>query len=84
MTLLRVAALGDSLTEGLGDPGADGAWRGWAPLLAGSLAPVAEAVDLRNLAVSGARTADVLHRQLPLARQHRPQLASVLVGVNEG
>ncbi len=83
MTLLRVAALGDSLTEGLGDPRADGTWRGWAPLLADSLAPVAEAVDLRNLATSGARTADVLHRQLPRARAHRPQLASVLVGVND-
>ena len=83
MTPLRMAALGDSLTEGLGDLAADGSWRGWAALLADGLAPVAEAVDLRNLAVSGARTADVLHRQLPWAQQHRPQLASVLVGVND-
>ena len=83
MTALRIAALGDSLTEGLGDPTSDGAWRGWAALLAGGLRPLAEAVELRNLAVSGARTPDVLHRQLPLARQHRPQLASVVVGVND-
>ncbi|MFC1418822.1 SGNH/GDSL hydrolase family protein [Streptacidiphilus cavernicola] len=83
MTPLRVVALGDSLTEGLGDPAADGGWRGWAALLADSLAPLAEAVDLRNLAVSGARTADVLHRQLPQALEHRPQLASLLVGVND-
>jgi lysophospholipase L1-like esterase len=40
-------------------------------------------VDLRNLAVSGAQTADVLHRQLPLAHAHRPQLAAVVVGVND-
>ncbi|MYU18663.1 SGNH/GDSL hydrolase family protein, partial [Streptomyces sp. SID8361] len=31
---LRFAALGDSLTEGLGDP-VPGGWRGWAALLAG-------------------------------------------------
>ncbi|MFC1412712.1 SGNH/GDSL hydrolase family protein [Streptacidiphilus sp. N1-12] len=83
MIPLRVAALGDSLTEGLGDRAADGAWRGWAALLAGGLAPLAEAVELRNLAVSGARTPDVLHRQLPSAQHHRPQLASVVVGVND-
>lgn len=33
----RFVALGDSLTEGLGDPVADGGWRGWAALLAGAL-----------------------------------------------
>lgn len=83
MALLRVAALGDSLTEGLGDPVPDGSWRGWAVLLAAGLAPLADAVDLRNLATSGARTQDVLLRQLPGARAHRPHLASVVVGVND-
>ena len=83
MIPLRMAALGDSLTEGLGDPLPGGAWRGWAALLAVGLAPVAEAVDLRNLAVSGARTTEVLHRQLPSAQEYRPHLASVLVGVND-
>lgn len=34
---IRFAALGDSLTEGVGAPGSDG-WRGWAALLAPSLA----------------------------------------------
>jgi len=84
--LLRMVALGDSLTEGLGDPHPDaapGPWRGWAALLAGGLRPTHEGVDLRNLAVSGAQTADVLNRQLPLARAHRPHVATVVVGVND-
>ena len=93
---LRMVALGDSLTEGLGDPTPDpvpdrcpgteagrSPWRGWAALLATGLQPNREGVDLRNLAVSGAQTADVLHRQLPLARAHRPHLAAVVVGVND-
>ncbi|WP_152626677.1 SGNH/GDSL hydrolase family protein [Streptacidiphilus carbonis] len=83
MTLLRVAALGDSLTEGLGDPDPGGGWRGWAALLAAGLTPLAEAVDLHNLAVSGARAADVARTQLPTALEHRPHLASVLVGAND-
>ena len=83
MNPLRMVALGDSLTEGLGDPAADGGWRGWAALLADGLAAHPSAVDLRNLAVSGALTADVMNRQLPAARAHRPHVATVVVGVND-
>ncbi|MEY9966239.1 lysophospholipase L1-like esterase [Streptacidiphilus sp. MAP12-16] len=83
MNPLRMVALGDSLTEGLGDPAADGGWRGWAALLADGLATHPSAVDLRNLAVSGALTADVMNRQLPAARAHRPHVATVVVGVND-
>ncbi|MFC5905898.1 SGNH/GDSL hydrolase family protein [Streptacidiphilus monticola] len=75
---LRFTALGDSLTEGLGDRGPDGTWRGWAALLAEALG-----ADFRNLAVSGARTGDVLLTQLPEARRHRPDLAAVVVGGND-
>ncbi|MEZ0093338.1 SGNH/GDSL hydrolase family protein [Streptacidiphilus sp. EB129] len=87
ITPFRMVALGDSLTEGLGDPHPDplraGAWRGWAALLADSLRLSPEAVDLRNLATSGARAADVRERQIPAAREHRPHLATVIVGVND-
>ena len=31
------AALGDSITVGMGDPVPAGGWRGWAALLAGTL-----------------------------------------------
>lgn len=77
----RFVALGDSLTEGVGDPVGDGAWRGWAALLADGLAE--EPAAFTNLAVSGSQTRDVLERQLPAALDLRPDLVSVVVGVND-
>ncbi|MFF5498819.1 SGNH/GDSL hydrolase family protein [Streptomyces aquilus] len=79
MRPLRFVALGDSLTEGVGDPVGDG-WRGWAALLADGLGP---AVEFTNLAVSGAQTRDVLERQLPAGLALRPDVVSVVVGVND-
>ncbi|MGW0822785.1 SGNH/GDSL hydrolase family protein [Streptomyces sp. NPDC002845] len=79
MRPLRFVALGDSLTEGVGDP-VGGEWRGWAALLADGLGP---AVDFTNLAVSGAQTRDVLERQTPAALAVRPDVVSVVVGVND-
>ncbi|MFF7676787.1 SGNH/GDSL hydrolase family protein [Actinacidiphila glaucinigra] len=79
---IRFAALGDSLTEGLGDPVAAG-WRGWAPLLAQGLAAEPSAVRLLNCSRSGALTKDVVEEQLPRALDHRPHLASVVVGAND-
>jgi lysophospholipase L1-like esterase len=91
------AALGDSITLGVGDPvrAAAGpacrgpachgparrsrAWRGWAALLAGGL----HEPRLRILASCGARTRDVERDQLPAALQLRPDIASVVVGVND-
>lgn len=78
---LRFVALGDSLTEGVGDPVGDGEWRGWAALLADGF--VGERVGFTNLAVSGSQTRDVLERQLPAALVLRPDLVSVVVGVND-
>ncbi|MDF3302347.1 SGNH/GDSL hydrolase family protein [Streptomyces tropicalis] len=80
MRPVRFVALGDSLTEGVGDPAGDG-WRGWAALLSGGLAP--GPVEFTNLAVSGAQSGDVGERQLPAALTLRPDLASVVVGVND-
>ncbi|MBO1331497.1 SGNH/GDSL hydrolase family protein [Streptomyces sp. VRA16 Mangrove soil] len=80
---LRFAALGDSLTEGIGDPLEDGRRRGWAALLAEGLAPAEVPVEFRNFAVSGAQTLDVLERQLPDALAFAPDVASVVVGVND-
>ncbi|MFG2149397.1 SGNH/GDSL hydrolase family protein [Streptomyces sp. NPDC048696] len=75
---LRFAALGDSLTEGVGDP-VPGGWRGWAALLAGD----GPGCEFRNFAVSGALTRDVAAEQAPRAREFAPDLASVVVGVND-
>ncbi|GAA2108075.1 SGNH/GDSL hydrolase family protein [Kitasatospora saccharophila] len=77
---VRFAALGDSLTEGVGDP-VPGGWRGWAALLAPALSP--DPVEFRNLANSGALSRDLLVSQLPTALALRPQFAAVLVGGND-
>ncbi len=80
--LIRFAALGDSTTEGLGDPLPGGGWRGWAALLAGALGPPGR-VRLANLAVSGATARLLRDEQLGPALALRPAVASVLVGVND-
>ncbi|MGW0874649.1 SGNH/GDSL hydrolase family protein [Streptomyces sp. NPDC002740] len=131
MRRVRFVALGDSLTEGVGDPVGEG-WRGWAALLAPGLVGEAEGADgvagaegaegaervegaertegaegtdgvegvedveepsapgglvdpveFINLAVSGAQTRDVLERQLPAGLELRPDVVSVVVGVND-
>jgi lysophospholipase L1-like esterase len=78
---LRYAALGDSATFGIGDPVATG-WRGWARLLADALGSTYD-VSFCNLAVSGATASTVLTGQLDDALAHRPDLASLVVGVND-
>ncbi|MEV2253582.1 SGNH/GDSL hydrolase family protein [Streptomyces sp. NPDC050147] len=82
MRPLRFVAMGDSLTEGIGDPVEQGR-RGWAALLAAGLAAREGEVRFHNLAVSGAQTSDVFEGQLPVALELRPDLASVIVGVND-
>lgn len=79
---LRFVALGDSTTVGVGDPEADGGWRGWSRLLAEALS-TRHNLRYENLAVSGATAADVRARQLKRAVEQRPQLASLIVGVND-
>ncbi|MFJ3585765.1 SGNH/GDSL hydrolase family protein [Streptomyces sp. NPDC090127] len=79
---VRFAVLGDSLSEGVGDR-VDGAWRGWAALLAEGLAGPGRRLEFRNLAVSGAQSREVAEHQAPEAVEFRPDLASVVVGVND-
>ena len=78
---LRFAALGDSATFGIGDPTPTG-WRGWARLLAESLASSYD-VSACHLAVPGATGTAVLGHQLAEAIAHRPDVASLIVGVND-
>ncbi|EPD61176.1 SGNH/GDSL hydrolase family protein [Streptomyces sp. HGB0020] len=80
MRPVRFVALGDSLTEGVGDPVGDG-WRGWAALLADGLAE--DPVEFTNLAVSGAQTREVLELQTPAGLELQPDIASVVIGVND-
>ena len=85
--MTRFVALGDSITLGVGDlvrlPTESGksrrAWRGWAALLAEGLPDP----TLYNLAGNGALMADVELHQLPQALPLQPDVASVVVGVND-
>ena len=78
---LRYAALGDSATVGLGDP-VPGGWRGWSRLLAEALATTYD-LSYCNLAVAGSTAGDVVARQLDEAVAHRPDVASLVVGLND-
>jgi lysophospholipase L1-like esterase len=78
---LRFAALGDSVTYGIGDPVPAG-WRGWARLLADAMA-TSHDVSFCNLAVTGATSRAVLDGQLDQAVAHQPHLASLIVGAND-
>src|SRR5262249_19764745 len=75
---MRFVALGDSITVGFGDPLPGHGWRGWAALLAEALD-----AEFHNFARSGALTVDVADAQLPAAVGLRPDIVSVLVGVND-
>ncbi len=77
-------ALGDSITLGIGDPvrPADQkkqSCRGWARLLAESL----HEPDLHILASNGATAAEIASDQLPRALARKPQVASVVFGIND-
>jgi lysophospholipase L1-like esterase len=82
-------ALGDSITLGVGDPirlepppgrrKGKRAWRGWAALLAETLPDPA----LHIVAGNGALMADLERDQLPAALQLRPDVASVVIGIND-
>ena len=78
---LRFAALGDSVTHGIGDPLEDGC-RGWARILVQAMLQ-AHDVSLCNLARPGATAADVRSEQLTDALEHRPHVASIIVGLND-
>jgi lysophospholipase L1-like esterase len=77
--MTRFVALGDSITVGMGDPAPEGGWRGWAALLSGSL----RQGEMRNLATLGAMARDVERVQLPTAMALEPDVASVVVGIND-
>jgi lysophospholipase L1-like esterase len=72
-------AMGDSITVGMGDPAPQGGWRGFAALLAGTLPQP----DLHNLAVLGALAVDVERVQLPAALNLKPDVVSLVVGIND-
>ena len=66
-------ALGDSFTEGLGDPHPDGTgYRGWADRFAERLAASRPGLRYANLAVRGKVVADVAADQIPVLWMPQP------------
>ncbi|GAA2417662.1 SGNH/GDSL hydrolase family protein [Nonomuraea africana] len=80
---LRYVALGDSQTEGLGDGDDVTGLRGWADRLAEQLAAGNPGFQYANLAVRGRLAAQVHAEQLGPALALRPDLATVVAGVND-
>jgi lysophospholipase L1-like esterase len=77
-------ALGDSFSEGIGDPLADGSGcRGWADRLAERLAARSPALRYANLAVRGKLLHQVIDEQVPAAIEMRPDLVSIAAGGND-
>ncbi|MFB7916846.1 SGNH/GDSL hydrolase family protein [Streptomyces sp. NPDC056061] len=91
------AAIGDSFTEGVGDPGPDGTYVGWADRFAVLLAdqlPEPDAAthpegpthaDFRyaNLAVRGRLLDQIVEEQVPRAKELAPDLVTFCAGGND-
>lgn len=76
-------ALGDSLSEGRGDPGPDGSLVGWARRLQQRLADDGSPTQLAVLASRSAEVGDVLGGQLSHLEPGPLALVSVTLGVND-
>ncbi|MFD0683115.1 SGNH/GDSL hydrolase family protein [Actinomadura fibrosa] len=83
MLWTRYVAIGDSFTEGVGDPAPGGGWRGWADRAAEALAARAAGFGYANLAVRGRLLGRIIDEQLPAALELRPDLVSVSGGGND-
>ncbi|GGL44654.1 SGNH/GDSL hydrolase family protein [Phycicoccus endophyticus] len=83
--MARFVALGDSLTEGVGDPhpAYPNGWRGWAELVADALAVDDPSTEYVNLALRGRRVAQVLQHQVDPAVALRPTLVTLWAGGND-
>ncbi|OAR23169.1 SGNH hydrolase [Streptomyces sp. ERV7] len=78
-------AIGDSFTEGVGDPGPDGAFVGWADRFAVLLADQRPEGAFRyaNLAVRGRLLDQIVEEQVPRAKELAPDLVSFCAGGND-
>jgi len=78
----RFIAIGDSLTEGVGDPVPLGL-RGWADRLADGLKRLQPELIYANLARRGLTTREVIDSQLERALALKPDLTTAVVGMND-
>jgi lysophospholipase L1-like esterase len=81
----RFVAIGDSFTEGVGDPHPDlpNGVRGWADRVAERLAKHEPGWQYANLAVRSKRLRHILADQLPVALAMEPTLITVYAGGND-
>ncbi len=84
-TVRSYVALGDSFTEGVGDPAPTrpNGVRGWADRVAEVLGAADEGFRYANLAVRGRKLQQVLDEQLEPALALRPDLVTVYAGGND-
>jgi lysophospholipase L1-like esterase len=76
-------ALGDSFSEGVGDPYPGGGCRGWADRFAEHAAEASPGLRYANLAIRGKLLGQVLADQLPAALELGPELVSIAAGGND-
>jgi lysophospholipase L1-like esterase len=81
----RYVALGDSFTEGIGDPDPDspGGHRGWADRLAEELSRDQDDFAYANLAIRGRLLQQIIDAQLEPALDLAPDLVSISAGGND-
>lgn len=79
------AAIGDSFTEGVGDPGPGGGFVGWADRFAVLLADRMPENTFRyaNLAVRGRLLDQIVEEQVPRAKELAPDLVTFCAGGND-
>jgi lysophospholipase L1-like esterase len=84
---ISILGLGDSLTQGVGDPrpgiaGFRGQLDGWLTHFSQALDLSGYDVELNNLALAGCRVDDVLDTQLPRVAGATAEIAACFIGVN--
>lgn len=85
MSFQRFVAIGDSFTEGYGDPDPEspGGLRGWADRTADVLATRTEDFAYANLAVRGRLLGRIVEEQIEPAIRLRPDLITISAGGND-
>ncbi len=80
----RYVALGDSFTEGVGDPhpASPNGLRGWADHVAAALSRTNPELRYANLAVRGRRMDEILREQVQTAVMLEPDLVTIYAGMN--
>ncbi len=81
----RYVAIGDSFTEGIGDPepGSPGGHRGWADRVAEVLSSQTDDFAYANLAVRGKLIKQILDEQVEAALALHPDLVTISAGGND-